>query len=140
MIYCSSLSIYSGARRLINTFFIILYNKIEKILIDNFSVFNEIFSFYVQLVISCFTSKNRFSSGVEVNETLLMGIGMTVFDPTENSKLFNRVTSPMRICIIPMRMPIQLRGPSPNGNHSIEFRLVFWSLVNRSGSNLSGFG
>ena len=78
--------------------------------------------------------------GDKINDFGSRTSGTVAFGPNENSKLFSKVTRPIRACIMPNRSPIQLRGPSPNGNHVAESRLFFSSLENRSGSNCSGFG
>lgn len=60
--------------------------------------------------------------------------GTVAFGPKENSKLFSKVTRPIRACIMPNRSPMQLRGPSPNGSQVIG---SIFLLAKRSGSNFS---
>lgn len=78
--------------------------------------------------------------GDKINCDFSNSSGTLVLEPSENSKLFNNVTRPIRLCIIPKRKPIQFLGPSPKGNHVIASRLLVSSLLKRSGLNCSGLG
>lgn len=48
-----------------------------------------------------------------------------VLELSENSKLFNRITRPIRDCIMPNLRPIQFRGPSEMVTISLNFVFGF---------------
>ncbi len=66
--------------------------------------------------------------------------GTLVFSESLNLKLVNNIASPTRTCSNPNLMPMQLRGPSPNGMNAQDGRFASFSGEKRSGSYTSGSG
>lgn len=66
-------------------------------------------------------------------------IGILVRSHVKNLKCFRSITSPIRVCIIANREPMQWRGPSPNGRNEQFGLFLISSGEKRSGRNSSGW-
>lgn len=82
-------------------------------------------------------------AGVSTNDALAKSISRpTCCSPNETEYFSSIDAMPTFVDNLPMRMPIQLRGPSPNGKYGISLNVfpLLFSLLKRDGSNFSGFG
>lgn len=84
--------------------------------------------------------KNIPPAGLMTNELDSNLSGMVVFSEGTNLKLLKSVAKPTRVCINPNLNPMQFLGPSPKGSQAYGCLLPIFSLVNLSGSNISGSG